>query len=315
MKFSKEAKAGIIALISIIAFVVLFQFMKGKNFFSDSDTYFVKYDNVEGLTKASPVTINGLKVGKVTTIIPVTSKDGHVSFVVKMNINAGFDFSKESKVEIYSAGIMSDKELRINMVYKGAMAQDGDTLQGDTKLSAIAQITNQVGPVADRLTTALESIDSLSGNANKVLDAENRKQFRLLLENLNKTTQAIAATAATTDQLIASNQKQVGDLVKNANTTMISANDAVKKFGNVASNLNTQQLNDAIAQLGDASKKLNTLIAGIESGQGSMGKLIKDPELYNNLNKSVVALSALLEDLQKNPKRYVNFSVFGKASK
>lgn len=103
MKISKEVKAGLIAILAIVGFVILFQFMKGKSLFSTDDSYYVKYDNVEGLAKSSPVSINGLKVGQVTEIKPMTQNNGHIYFVVKISVNNDFVF-KNSSVEILNPG-------------------------------------------------------------------------------------------------------------------------------------------------------------------------------------------------------------------
>lgn len=94
MKFSKELKAGLIALLAIVGFVILFQFMKGKSLFTTDNIFYAKYENVEGLTQSAPVSINGLKVGQVDKIIPITGKDGKISFVVKITVDDEFEFSK-----------------------------------------------------------------------------------------------------------------------------------------------------------------------------------------------------------------------------
>jgi len=308
VKLSKELKAGLIVIVAIVAFVLLFQFMKGKNIFSTENTFFIKYDNVQGLAKSSPVSINGLNVGKVEDIRPITTKDGHVYFVVEVNVNEDFVFSKDSPVEIFSPGIMDDKALKINLVYTGPKAQDGDTLRGEMKLSAISQITDQLGPVSERITSVLSRVDTLAGSTNKLLDEQNRREIRELLANLNATTQAFKITAEQAGKLISSNQEQVKEVLNNTN-------EAIKSYGKVADNIDAQKLNDAIAKLSQTSEELNKVITGINEGKGSLGKLLSDDELYNNLNKSAASLDALISDLKEHPNRYVNFSVFGKSSK
>lgn len=147
MKFSKELKAGVIALLAIVGFVVLFQFMKGRSLFTTDNIFYAKYDNVEGLAQSSPVSINGLKVGQVVKIIPQTSKTGQITFVVKITVDNSFEFSKNSTLEIFEPGLMSGKEMRVNLVYGGATAKDGDTLQGAFKLGMMGSLSSQVGPI------------------------------------------------------------------------------------------------------------------------------------------------------------------------
>lgn len=97
--------------------------MKGKSLFSTDDNYYVKYDNVEGLAKSSPVSINGLKVGQVIEIKPMTQSNGHIYFVVKISVNNDFVFSKNSSVEIFEPGLMSGKEIRVNLAYNQPYAK------------------------------------------------------------------------------------------------------------------------------------------------------------------------------------------------
>ena len=144
MKFSKEIKAGAIAVISIIGFVILFQFMKGKSLFTTDNIFYAKYDNVEGLEPSSPVSINGLKVGHVDKIIPITDKSGKIHFVLKVLVDDAFEFSKKSQIEIFEPGLMSGKQVRVNLAYGGEMAKDGDTLAGSYRESMMNSISSPV---------------------------------------------------------------------------------------------------------------------------------------------------------------------------
>ena len=134
MKITKEIKAGFIAILAIVGFVLLFQFMKGKSLFTTDNVFYAKYDNVEGLTASSPVSINGLKVGKVDQIIPISKTNGDIHFVVKLLVHDDFQFSTQSTVEIFEPGIMSAKEMKINLVSGPTMAKYGDTLKGSFKM-------------------------------------------------------------------------------------------------------------------------------------------------------------------------------------
>ena len=315
MKISKEIKAGAIAVIAIIGFVLMFQFMKGKSLFTTDNVFYVKYDNVEGLEQSSKVSINGLKVGKVDKIIPVTKKDGKIHFVVKITVDNEFKFSKKSTVEIFEPGLMSAKEMRVNLIYEGPQAVDGDTLAGAFKLSMLNNISSQVGPVKDQLSDVLERVDSLANSANKVLDDRNRAEIRALLLSLNKTVSGLEATSRSANSLLTNNDPRVQKVLDNANIAVVSANTAVDKYGRLAESIDTQKLNSTIANLDVAVGKLNGVIEGIDRGEGSLGKLARDEKLYNNLEETSRNLNELVLDLKANPKRYLNFSVFGKNNK
>ncbi|WP_336963621.1 MlaD family protein [Chryseobacterium contaminans] len=315
MKFSKELKAGVIALLAIVGFVVLFQFMKGKSLFTTDNIFYAKYDNVEGLAQSAAVSINGLKVGQVDKIIPQTGKDGKISFVVKVTVDNKFEFSKNSSLEIFEPGLMSGKEMRVNLVYGGATAKDGDTLKGAFKLGTLGSLSSQVGPVKDQLQVVLHRVDSLMANANQLVDAQNRAEIRALLSNLNKTVGALETTAGSVNNLVGHNDPKLQKVLDDASLTMQSGKVTLDKYGNLAQSIDTKQLNATIASLDATVGKLNQVIGGIDKGEGSLGKLMKDDKLYNNLNSASSNLNSLIEDMKANPKRYINFSVFGKNNK
>lgn len=312
MKISKEVKAGAIAILAIAGFVFLFQFMKGKNLFTTDNIFYAKYDNVEGLEQSSPVTINGLKVGQVDRIEPHTKKNGQVFFVVKLTVNNQFEFSKKSTVEIFEPGLMSGKSLRINLLYGNPLAKDGDTLQSGYKASMLEGLSQQVGPVKDQLQAALKTVDSLANNANRVLDERNRAEIRALLLNLNRTVNSLDGASRNANALLANNDPRIQRVLDDAGIAVRSADVAIGKYGTLAESIDTQRLNATIANLDNTVGQLNGVIAAMERGEGTMGKVLKDEQLYNNLQETSKNLNELVVDIKENPKRYLNFSVFGK---
>lgn len=315
MKFSKEIKAGLIAIFSIIGFVLLYQFMKGKNVFSSDNIYYARFDNVEGLEPSSPVSINGLKVGQVDKIIPFIGKDSRVSFVVQVHVDDQYQFSKQSTLEVFEPGLMSGKQMRVNLVYGTPFAKDGDTLKSGSELSMLNSLSSQVGPVKDQLQSVLKRVDSLTNNANKLLDDQNRAEIKSLLASLNRTVASFEGTSRQTNALLSNNDPRLQKVLDNASLATVSAKNAMDKYGNVADKIEVDKLNNAIDKLATTSDQLNNVIAGIQKGDGSLGKLVKDEELYNNLTKTSDNLNKLVEDMKANPKRYINFSVFGKNNK
>lgn len=312
MKLSKELKTGLIAIFAIIGFVVLYQFMKGKNLFTTDNVFYAKYDNVEGLSVSNPVSINGLKVGQVDEIKPITTKDGKLHFVVKVTVDDTFEFSKNSTVEIFEPGLMSGKEMKINLFYGGNTAKDGDTLKGNYQLSMLNSLSSQVKPVKDQLSNVLLKLDSTLASTNKIVDEQNRREIKLLLSNLNRTIESFKGASDRTNSILANNEKGLHEVVANANAAMLTANKTLDKYGSVAERVDIDKLNGTIDQFNQTAGKLNNVISGIQNGEGSLGKLAKDEELYNNLTKTSKNLNELVEDFKVNPKRYVNFSVFGK---
>lgn len=312
MKISKEIKAGLIAIVAIVGFVVLFQFMKGKSMFSTDNVFYAKFDNVEGLRPSSPLSINGLKIGQVDKIIPVEEKNGRIAFIVEVSADDSFKFSKQSTLEIFEPSMMSGAEVRINPQYGAPFAKDGDTLKSQYQISMMKSLGGKVEPVADQLQSALKTIDSLSVNINKVVDDQNRAEIKALLANLNRMVSSFEQTSRQTNTMLANNDPKLRAILDNANLATVSAKNTMEKYGNVAENIDVNKLNNAIDKLSITADQLNGVIAGIQSGEGSLGKIAKDEKLYENLTKTSESLNTLIEDLKANPKKYINISVFGK---
>lgn len=315
MKVSKEVKAGLIALLAIVGFVVLFQFMKGKSVFSSENTFYAKYQNVDGLQASNPVFINGLKVGQVDEIKPITGKDGAISFVVKASVDKQFSFSKKSTMEIYEQGLMSGTAMRINLIYDKDIAKNGDTLSANYEVPMMKALASEVAPMKGQLQGVLKNADSLLGNMNKIADARNRAEIRELLISLNRTMKSLEQTSQGANALFKDNHQRVQQILSNANLATTSAKEAMDKYGRVAEQIDMNQLNSAIEKLSATSESLNSLMKSIQNGNGSLGKFTKDEALYENLSSTIRHLDSLLIDVKANPKRYINISIFGKSSK
>jgi len=301
VNFSKEVKAGFIAVLAIVSFVVLFQFMKGRRVFSRDNTYYVTYDNVEGVEASGPVYLSGMKIGQVENIVPITHQGGHISFVVELSIDKSFSFSKNSIVEVFESGLMSNPSLRIVQDYSQPFAKSGDTLKGILKPSLIGQLLEDIQPIKEKLSSVLSRLDSTVASANKILSVENANNVNVILNNLNKTVNL-------TSKILSNSDNKINNLLNNANRAIVD-------YGKIAESVDTKQIIETLEKLNSISNNLSKIITNIESGSGSLGKFVKDEELYNNLNNSAASINKLMEDLKANPKRYVHFSIFGRSSK
>ena len=310
MKISRELKAGAIVIIAILAFWWLFQFLKGHNIFSREDIYYVKYNNVDGLEKSKSVIINGLKVGMVESIIPIPTKNNNLTFVVALRINKNFEFSKNSIAQINS-DFMSGAVVDLILAEDNTVAKPGDTLKGAINAGVVGQLVSDVEPLKNNLNAVLTRLDSTLALTNKVLADQNRKKLEQMLDNLNTTIVEFRSTANNANGLIKDNSAKISSLVDNTNQMMITANSTVEKYGTVADKLNQADLDKIAKSLQTTLDNLNQLTAKMNSTDGTLGKLVNDPAMYNNLNNASKNLSALLQDLKANPKRYVHFSVFG----
>jgi len=318
VKLSKEFKIGIVAVLTLIGFFMLFNFLKGQNIFSSGRLFTVKYENVNGLAPSKPVSVNGLRVGQVKEIkIIDTAKP--IYFEVVISVEKNIEFSKKTIAEIYEPGIMSGPEVRLVLDYGPDIAKDGDYLQGRIAGGMLDGFTKQLSPTQAKLDSVLLSFNQTLGSVNNVLDPSTQQDIKAMLRNLNhtidsfdKTAKSLTETSNSANRLIATNEKTLNTTLTNASATMASAKATVDKFGKTADKLNALELDQVIKNFENASKNLNTLLEDMNNGKGSLGKLAKDETLANELEATIKNMNELVTDLKKNPSRYVNISVFGK---
>lgn len=311
MKITREAKAGFVVIVTMIAFYTLFNFLKGKNLFSSGNTYYVIYENVSGLAPSKPVTVNGLRVGRVDNI-EIIDHAKPIYFVATIKLERKIDFSNHTIAEIWEPGLMSGTEVRLLLDYQGNIAKNGDTLRGQLKHSMLDDFSNKLEPTQKKLDSLMVNLNSTIGDAHKLVDDENRENFKQILKNLdatlvsfNQTSKSLTLTSDNAGKLIEENREQLSK-------TLITAQVTIEKFGQTADKLNNLELEKIIVNFEQVSAKLNQTLDEINSGKGTMGALLKDRELYDNLLKTTNSLDALLGDMKKHPDRYIQFSIFGK---
>lgn len=306
MKLSREVKTGILAIGAILLFIFGYSFLKGTNLFQDSRTFFVKYQNVEGLAKSAPVTINGLIVGKINDINFANKSGG---LVVKFTVENDFVFSRNSMVRIYSSGLIGGKSLGVFPEYDPEnIAKSGDTLKGEIDGGMLDAVSKALGPLQEKLTTTLTTVDTLLLSVNDVLDEDTRVNLKQAIKNLNSTMNSFSGASARLNTLLANNTDKL-------DRTFTNLDDMSLNFSKFSDSLAQMEIGKLVADLEEVITRFDGIVTGIDNGQGSVGKLLKDDKLYLNLEGASRQLEQLLQDLKLNPKRYVNISVFGKKQK
>jgi ABC-type transport system involved in resistance to organic solvents, periplasmic component len=278
----------------------------------------VKFENVNGLAPSKPVSINGLRVGRVEEI-SIVDDQTPIYFEVLISIEKDVEFSKNTIAEIYEPGIMSGAEVRLILDYGKDIAQSGDYLNGRVAGGMFAGITEQLGPTQTKIDSVLITLNKTLAGVDSMLDQENKQNLKVLLKNLNHTVSSFDATAKSIERtsnsangLIAQNEQTIKKTLNNANTTLASTQATIEKFGKTADKINAMELEKTIKNFEEASKNLNSLLADINNGKGSLGKLAKEDDIADELKATIKSVNSLVDDLKKNPSRYVNISVFGK---
>ncbi|WP_295182557.1 MlaD family protein [uncultured Christiangramia sp.] len=304
MKYSREVKTGVLAIVAIVILLFGYSFLKGENLLAQNRIFYAEYDDVEGLSPSSEVTINGLKVGQVSSI---EFKDNSGRLVVSFTVKNDFKFSKNSKVNIYGGSIIGGKSLAIvpNYDQKSEWAQSGDTLEGDKEEGIMELVNDKLTPLQNKLENTITSADSMLTAITEILDDSTRNNIRGTFRNLDATVSSFRVTADELQGIVKGNSSKIDRTFTNLDEMSTNFN----KFSDTLSTMNigkiTSDLEKVIADFEGISNKLN-------SKEGTAGKLINDDAVYNNLDQATKQLEQLLQDIKLNPKRYVHFSVFGK---
>jgi len=306
LKITREIKTAILVIASILLFIWGYSFLRGSDLLSNYRTFYVEFDNVEGLSPSAPVTISGLAVGKVTAI---TLHHETAKLTVEIQIKSDFPISKSSIVNLYEPGFIGGKQLQIipNLEDKSE-AETGDRLKSAVVPGMISAFGDKLAPVQKKVELVLVSADSLINNLNDVLDAKTKRNLKSSIENLNETMAQFSKTTKSINQMLDANKGKVDGIVTNFSN--ISSN-----FSKVSDTIAKAKLGQAIRDLEKTLDGVNKVVADLEKGKGTMGKLLKDETLYNNFNKTSKELELLLQDLRLNPTRYINVSLFGKKNK
>ncbi len=306
MKLTREIKTGILVISAILLFIWGYSFLKGRDLFTNYKTFFVEYDNVEGLTKSAAVTINGLTIGKVNSIklIENTGK-----LLVELQLKTDFPISKSSIASIYEPGFIGGKQIAIIPNFNDkTIADDGQKLLGNTKLGLTASVGERLVPVQEKLEKLMVNADVLISGINNVLDKKGQEDVKKSLSELSKTIEQFHKASGSLNVILDDNKGKIKEVVSNFNKVS-------SDFSKISDSLNKADIGKTVKDLQKTLANVDKMMADLQAGKGTMGKMLKDEALYNNLAKTSKELELLLEDVRLHPTRYVNVSFFGKKNK
>jgi phospholipid/cholesterol/gamma-HCH transport system substrate-binding protein len=309
-KISNEVKVGATALITILVFIWLYNFLKGKDLFRSTASYYAVYNVINGLTETNPVEINGYKAGVVQSIDFINDKSGRL--LVKLSVNKSFKLPKNTVAEITTATLIAGMKIRLVFGNGPGVYSNGDTIPGRLAESIITKLETELIPIRDKVTTMITDLDSVLTGINEVITPEFTRNLQGSMTNLNSTSKKI-------DEILGSKEASLKAAIADLSKFSKMLADNSVKMGNTISNLRTISDTLAAADLYGTVMKLKTtlentalLMENLNKGKGSAGKLFTNDSLYINLSNSLGRFDTLLKDLKANPKRYVHFSLFGK---
>lgn len=311
MKLRNEYQIGIAVLVTFIVLILGINFLKGKTFFSGQKTYYAIYDDVTGMHESSYIYVNGMKAGHVVKISPMTRKND--KFLVELSVDKNIDIPKDSRLTLFSAGLMSGQALRIDLGRSEALLQTKDTMQGGIEKG----LTDEIAPMGETLSSILKRIDTLTNTLNRTIDEQAKQNIQLTLTNINQISQRLNNVAMNVDNLVSKDKGKLDRIVSNVESitrNLVDNNQAISniisRFDNISSDIEKQNIGYTLAKVKTSLESINSMLNKIEKGEGNIGMLLSDEGLYRNITSAAKDLDELILDLKKNPKKYIHVSVF-----
>jgi phospholipid/cholesterol/gamma-HCH transport system substrate-binding protein len=297
-KYSKEIQIALVAIVGVIVLFYGLKFLKGLSFSADSN-YYVKFKDISGLSVSSPVYANGYRVGVVENII--YDYEGRDDIVAVVGINNEMRMPKGTTADIVS-DLLGNIKLELKLGDRAAgIITPGDTLSGGQELGAMAkaaEIIPQVQSLLPKLDSILVSVNALLADP----------AIANSLHNIDHITGSLTNTSNELSRLTASLNKQMPQMLENAGGVLANANTLTRS-------LNEMNLAATMQKVDNTLRNVEQMTAKLNSNDGTLGLLMRDAELYNNLNATMMHADSLMIDLKQHPKRYVHFSVFGRKDK
>jgi len=311
-RLSKEFLTGFIFLLSIILLIYGIKFLKGVDVFNSNKTYFSIYSNVNGLQVGSTITLNGFNVGIVNDI---TLFNDNKDLLVSLSLTKLDSIPENSNFKIINQDLMGTKGVSLILGNSSSYAKYGDTISSSVENSLQDEVNAQILPLKNKAEELIGSVDSLLTIVTAVLNKNTRENLSNSIKSLDETFLLMSQTMIKVDSLVYYNDNRVSKILLNIESITSNINSNNNNIMKIIENVSS--ITDSIAQSDIVSfvNNINELTSKISNGKGSLGKLINDDSFYNNLEKSSLEMNQLIEDIKKNPSRYVNFSILGGSKK
>ena len=312
MKISSEVKIGIIITIAIAVTIWGLNFLKGRNILKGVNTYYAIFEDVGGLEKNNKIFIKGYQVGQVSEIY--FTEHGSRDLIVLLGIEKVYDIPLNSEAVLYDADLLGTKAIMLSLSESEQNHKPGDTVLCRIQYGLTARLEQQLLPVKDKAESLIVTVDSLMSSLNYIFDRNTSAMLQASIQNLESSTDGIKNMLSDQGKLTSmiGHMEAITLNLKNHNEQLSSA---MSNIESITDSIARSELKSTISNTNKTLAETHLILEKINQGEGTLGMLVNNDSLYHNLTSLSQELDLLLKDLQENPKKYINVSVFGKSDK
>lgn len=326
MKVSKEFKAGLVVILTTLLLIFGVNYLKGNSFFGGDDIYYAYFPSSGSLTPSSSVTLNGVEIGKVLSVQLVNPSeflDPKKRIIVKFSIqNSELKLAVGSEIEIVPGVLSTGVQIQQNFVADRGYFNVGDTLNGTVSQDLADQLETELLPLKHKMENLMVSVDKIVGSINNFWDTSAAYTMEQSLNEAKIAISRFGRVAYNLDNLIDSEKSKISNIFDNIEGIAESFDETNKEIKKVVGNVSTfsdtllsLELQETFAEAKVTLTNLNDLFEKSARGEGTVGKLLNDEQLYDELNETNIKMQELVEDIKLHPERYIHFSVFGARTK
>ncbi len=310
---NKEFKIGFVVLIVLVMLIVGVNYLKGLNILSSNNKkYYAQYEDIGGLQVGSSVRVNGYQVGMVSDI-DLLIQD-RPSLLVTLILDKEFSIPNNSTARIVNQDLMGTKGVSLILGDTDVYVKVGDTLNSSIEGSLQEEVNAQILPLKRKAEELIGSMDSLMIIVTAILNKDARANLSNSLNSLDRTFVLMSETMQRVSDIVGENDERINNVIINLESISENIKNSNGAIENTLSNLSSISDSLVNADISSIVDNFNAITQQINNGQGSLGLLIKDDRMYNNLERSTKELAELVEDIKNNPSRYINFSLVGRSS-
>ena len=318
MERGKELKIGILVLLGAGILILGVNYLKGFNPLSKQITLYAVYSKIEGLSVSNPVLVNGFKVGQVSDV--GFSDQGDGSILVEFTIEESqLKIPIDSDAKIYSSDLFGTKAIKVEPGITQSFVQSGDTLFASVEMDITEAVRKELEPLRNKTEELIKGVDDILTNMKAVFDDDATQSLPSAFESLERTVATIENTVGNLDGLVLENRlvfknvmSNIDEITQNLNDNNTQISNIITNFSDLSDSLVSVDITRTLVKAEKAMEEITSVTSRIQSGEGTIGKLLVNDSLYDGLVDSNTEIQELLDDLQLNPWKYVRVSLFGR---